>query len=187
MKAVRLTLICHALTQAQKVGRLHRTDDGILPLTQQPDAMLPGMQLLAAPERRACETATWLAGQVQVEPGLADCDLGHWQGLSLKQLQAEHPKELAQWLADPGSDVHGGESFIAVRQRLACWLEAFEEPGEWLAVTHPMVIRAVLMNLMDSPASAFHAIDVLPLSRLALSRAGRWRLRITPGLGWAAE
>ena len=187
MKAVRLTLICHALTQAQKTGRLHRADDGILPLDQRPGTLPSGVQVLTAPERRACETAAWLSAQAKVEPALADCDLGVWQGLSLKQLQADDPQELAQWLEDPGSDVHGGESFIALRQRLACWLEAFEEPGEWLAVTHPMVIRAVLMNLMDSPASAFHTIDVLPLSRLALSRAGRWRLRITPGLGWIAE
>ena len=33
MKATRLTLICHALTQAQKTGRLHCADDGILPLS----------------------------------------------------------------------------------------------------------------------------------------------------------
>lgn len=178
MKAVRLTLICHALTQAQKVGRLHLTDDGILPLTQQPDAILPGMQLLAAPERRACETATWLSGQVQVEPGLADCDLGHWQGLALKQLQAEQPEALAQWLQDPASAPHGGESFAALCQRLAAWLAAFDRPGDWLAVTHPMVMRAVLVEVLGCPMKASQRIDVLPLSRLDLSFTGQWRLRL---------
>ncbi|PXX61316.1 hypothetical protein TCK1_1776 [Pseudomonas monteilii] len=178
VKAVRLTLICHALTPAQKAGRLHRTDDGILPLTQQPDAMLPGMQLLAAPERRACETATWLSGQVQVEPGLADCDLGHWQGLALKQLQAEQPEALAQWLQDPASAPHGGESFAALCQRLAAWLAAFDSPGDWLAVTHPMVMRAVLVQVLGCPMKASQRIDVLPLSRLDLSFTGQWRLRL---------
>ncbi|KIY38529.1 MULTISPECIES: histidine phosphatase family protein [unclassified Pseudomonas] len=178
MKAIRLTLICHALTQAQKTGRLHCADDGILPLAQPPAATLPGGQLLTAPERRACETAAWLSGTVQVEPALADCDLGRWQGLTLKQLQAEQPQALAEWLQDPASAVHGGESFAALCQRLAAWLAAFDRPGEWLAVTHPMVMRAVLVQVLGCPMSASQRIDVLPLSRLELSFTGQWRLRL---------
>ncbi|ABY97777.1 histidine phosphatase family protein [Pseudomonas sp. SbB1] len=178
MKAIRLTFICHALTQAQKTGSLHCADDGILPLTQKADVLLPGMRVLTAPERRACETAAWLSGQVQIEPALADCDLGRWQGLSLKQLQAEQPQALAEWLHDPASAVHGGESFAALCQRLAAWLAAFDRPGEWLAVTHPMVMRAVLVQLLGCPLTAGQRIDVLPLSRLVLSFTGQWRLRL---------
>ncbi|MFK0095955.1 histidine phosphatase family protein [Pseudomonas sp. NPDC090592] len=178
MKATRLTLICHALTQAQKTGRLHCADDGILPLAQPPAATLPAVQLLTAPERRACETAAWVSGTVQVEPALADCDLGGWKGLALKQLQAERPQALAQWLQDPASAPHGGESFAALCQRVASWLASFDKPGEWLAVTHPMVIRAVLVQVLGCPMSAGQRIDVLPLSRLALSFTGQWRLRL---------
>lgn len=178
VKAVRLTLICHALTQAQKTGRLHRADDGILPLTQHPDAIVPGMQVLTAPERRACETAAWLSGLAQSEPALADCDLGRWQGLPLKQLQSEQPQALADWLQDPASAVHGGESFAALCQRVASWLAAFDTPGEWLAVTHPMVMRAVLVQVLGCPMQASQRIDVLPLSRLELSFTGQWRLRL---------
>lgn len=178
MKAIRLTLICHALTQAQKTGRLHHADDSILPLAQQPAAELPGLQLLSAPERRACETAAWLSGPVQIEPALADCDLGRWQGRALKQLQVEQPQALADWLQDPTSVVHGGESFAALCQRMAAWLATFDKPGEWLAVTHPMVMRAVLVQVLGCPLSAGGHIDVLPLSRLALSFTGQWRLRL---------
>ncbi|WP_210668213.1 histidine phosphatase family protein [Pseudomonas protegens] len=178
MKAVRLTLICHALTQAQKTGRLHRADDAILPLTQEPDAIVPGVQMLTAPERRACETAAWWSGPVQIEPALADCDLGRWQGLPLKQLQTEQPQALAQWLQDPASAVHGGESFARVCQRVAAWLAAFDTPGEWLAVTHPMVMRAVLVQVLGCPMQASQRIDVPPLSRLELSFTGQWRLRL---------
>ncbi|WP_063913982.1 histidine phosphatase family protein [Pseudomonas sp. p21] len=178
MKAVHLTLICHALTQAQKTGRLHRADDGILPLLQQPFADLSGVPVLTAPERRACETAAWFSGQAQVEPALADCDLGRWQGLTLKQLQAEQPQALTEWLQDPASEVHGGESFAVLCQRMAAWLAAFDRPGEWLAVTHPMVMRAVLVQVLGCPMSASQRIDVLPLSRLELSLTGQWRLRL---------
>ncbi|MDD2106404.1 MULTISPECIES: histidine phosphatase family protein [Pseudomonas] len=178
MKAVRLTLICHALTQAQKTGRLHRADDGILPLGQQPFADLSGVPVLTAPERRACETAAWFSGPVQVEPALADCDLGRWQGLTLKQLQAEQPQAMAEWLQAPASDVHGGESFAVLCQRIAAWLGAFDRPGEWVAVTHPMVMRAALVHVLGCPMSASQRVDVLPLSRLELSFTGQWRLRL---------
>jgi len=178
VKAVSLTLICHALTQAQKTGRLHCADDAILPLSQEPGAMLPGTQVLTAPERRACETAAWLSGPAQIEPALADCDLGRWQGLPLKRLQTEQPQALAQWLQDPASAVHGGESFAELCQRVAAWLAAFDTPGEWLAVTHPMVMRAVLVQVLGCPMQASQRVDVLPLSRLELSFAGQWRLRL---------
>lgn len=178
VKAVRLTLICHALTQAQKVGRLHRPDDGILALDAQPSPLVPEVRVLTAPERRGGETAAWFSTQVRVEPALADCDLGRWQGRSLKELQAEQPEALAQWLQDPHSAPHGGESFAALCQRIAAWLAAFKTPGEWLAVTHPMVIRAVLVQVLGCPMSAYRLIDVLPLSRVELSFAGEWRLRV---------
>ncbi|WP_447741452.1 histidine phosphatase family protein [Pseudomonas laurentiana] len=178
MKAIRLTLICHALTQAQKTGRLPHAGDGILPLTQQPFTDLRAVQVLTAPEQRACETAAWLSEAPQLEPALADCDLGSWQGLTLKQLQAEQPQALAAWLQDPASAVHGGESFAALCQRMAAWLAAFDRPGEWLAVTHPMVMRAVLVQVLGCPMGASQRIDVLPLSRLELSFTGQWRLRL---------
>lgn len=178
VKAVRLTLVCHALTHAQKTGCLPRPEDGILALEQPPVSAGPAVQVLSAPERRACETAAFLSAQARVEPALADCDLGCWQGLPLKQLQAAHPQALSEWLENPDSAPHGGESFAQLCQRVAVWLAAFDTPGEWLAVTHPMVIRAVLVQLLGCPMSAHQRVDVLPLSRLELSFAGQWRLRL---------
>lgn len=178
MKAVHLTLICHALTTAQKAGRLHRPDDGILPLHAQSFAEAPETRVLTAPERRAGETAAGFSVLAQVEPALADCDLGRWQGRTLKWLQAEHPQALALWLDDPHSTPHGGESFAKLCQRMAGWLAAFDKPGEWVAVTHPMVIRAVLVQVLGCPLAAHRQIDVLPLSRVQLSFTGRWRLRL---------
>lgn len=179
MKAIRLTLISHGLTQAQKNGRLHQPDDGILPLSGPPPTLLPHVQVLTAPERRATETAAWYSRQAKIEMALADCDLGHWQGLSLKQLQQEMPVELDAWVRDPFSAPHGGESFDRLRQRIAIWLEAFAEQGEWMVFTHPLVMRAVMMNVLECLPSASDRIDIMPLSQLHLSFSGRWRLRVT--------
>lgn len=98
--------------------------------------------------------------------------------MTLKQLQAEQPEALAKWLNDPDSAPHGGESFAALYQRSSAWLQAFDRPGNWLAVTHPLVIRALLVHVLGSPLAAHQRIDVLPLSRIALSFTGQWRLRL---------
>ncbi|MBF8740309.1 histidine phosphatase family protein [Pseudomonas guariconensis] len=178
MKAVRLTLICHALTQSQKVGRFHAVDEAILPVGHWPAAAEPGIRILSAPEPRALQTAIGLGATPAIEPALADVDLGAWQGLALKHLQAEAPEALEQWLQDPRCAPHGGESIGELCQRIAAWLEAFDGPGETWAVTHPQVIRAALVHVLGSPLAGFQHIDVLPLARLQLSRAGQWRLRL---------
>lgn len=178
MKALHLTLVCHALTDAQRTGHLPRHEDPILALTELPWARDPSAKVLSAPERRAQDTAALLGEPVRLEPALADCDLGGWQGLALKQLQAERPEALAQWLGDPHGKPHGGESFAELCQRVAAWLGAFEGAGHWLAVTHPLVIRAVLVDVLGAPLAAHSCIDVLPLSRVCLSYTGQWRLRL---------
>lgn len=72
-----------------------------------------------------------------------------------------------------------GESFTVLCQRMASWLASFDKPGEWLAVTHPMVIRAVLVQVLGCPMSASQRIDVLPLSRLEQALPG------SGGYAWA--
>lgn len=178
MKAVRLTLICHALTQAQRGGRFAGPDEAILPSAESPALVAANSRVLSAPERRARETANGLGVTATIEPALADCDMGAWQGLTLKQLQAEQPQALAQWLQAPHCAPHGGESVVQLCQRVAAWLEAFDTPGEWVAVTHPQVVRAAIVHVLGSSLEAFQCIDVLPLSRVHLSRTGRWRLRM---------
>lgn len=178
VKAVHLTLICHALTDAQRTGHLASPDDGILLPPTPLEPLQQHTQLLHAPERRAVQTAAGLALTGRVEPALADCDLGRWQGLALKQLQAEQPEALEQWLQDPHSAPHGGESIAQLCQRVGAWLAGFDTPGDWLAVTHPLVIRAVLVQVLGCPLASLQRIDVLPLSRLALSYTGQWRLRL---------
>ncbi|MBI6924458.1 MULTISPECIES: histidine phosphatase family protein [Pseudomonas] len=176
MKTTRLTLICHGLTLAQKRGYFAKPEDTLVsvPYCSQ---LQGGFQLLTAPEQRAQQTALAL-GEAMITSGLADCDMGLWQGLPLKRLQAEQPLALADWLRNPASEVHGGESFQTLCQRMSAWLEEFDQPGEWTAVTHPMVMRAVLVQVLGCPMTAGQRIDVLPLSRIDLSFSGQWRLRI---------
>lgn len=119
-----------------------------------------------------------LAAEVQVDEGLRDCDFGRWAGVSLKELQAREPEALADWLANPAAAPHGGESVEQLYQRAAEWLGQLREPGTWVAVTHPFMLRVVMLLVLDAPLSSFHRIDVAPLAELHLSFSGRWRLRL---------
>ncbi|WP_295488066.1 histidine phosphatase family protein [uncultured Pseudomonas sp.] len=181
MKPVRLTLICHAQTRSQQTGCFSHPEEPVLAQTPLLASAPPGTHLISAPERRARQTAAWLGAEVQLEPALADCYMGRWQGLSLKQVQREEADALAWWGGDVQATPHGGESFAALHGRVAAWLESFAAPGDWLAVTHPLVIRAALAEVLDASLGTCQAIDVLPCARIELSRTERWRLRLLPG------
>lgn len=178
MKSTQLTFICHGQTEAQRVGRFHLAEDGLRASIEPGALQEPGTRVLIAPELRTRQTAEGLGLAGPLDSALRDCDFGRWQGVSLKQLEREDPIGLQQWLSDPDAAPHGGESVAQVCARVGRWMDEALQPGSWLVVTHPMVIRAALLHVLDCPLTAFQHIDVLPLAQVRLSRFGRWRLRI---------
>ncbi|WP_194789109.1 histidine phosphatase family protein [Pseudomonas sp. UFMG81] len=171
MKPTHLTLICHARTEAQRVGRFAQDDE---PLRDPPSVLAQlstTARCLTAPEHRTRQTAEGLAATV--ENGLRDCDLGSWKGMALKQLDEQ---QLQAWLSDPYATPHGGESIAALCQRVAHWMDSGLGEGEWVAITHPFVIRAAMLHGLGAPFEAFHRIDVPPLARVRLSHYGQWRV-----------
>ena len=185
MPATRLTLICHARTAAQKQARLPLDEALEMDWQAQAQALSraagfkPGLRVLCGPELRTRQTAHLFSAEPQVQEALRDCGFGAWQGLSIKQLQAREPQALQAWLADPHLAPPQGESVAQLCQRVALWLDSMaERPGHWLAVTHPFVMRAALVQVLQAPLASFNLMDFEPLSRLDLSHAGRWRLRL---------
>jgi broad specificity phosphatase PhoE len=182
MQATRITLIAHARTPAQKLGRL-ADDEAIEGVA----AELVSALLVRAGEHqgvwcgaelRTRQTAELLTRNAVLEPALADCDLGDWRGLSLKTLQEQQAQALEEWLSNSAAAPHGGESLDAVRVRVGAWLEGFRQPGHWLAITHPFVIRAAMAHVLDCSMASAQRIDVEPLAMVELSYYGKWRLRL---------
>ncbi|WP_016702755.1 histidine phosphatase family protein [Pseudomonas chlororaphis] len=183
MPATRLTLICHARTVAQKLACFPLDEplemDWQAQTGSRAAAFKRAPRLLSAPEQRARQTATLYGASVETVPALRDCDMGRWQGLSIDDLHREQPEALQTWLADSHSAPHGGESVAQLCERVAAWLAALSgQPGHVLAVTHPLVIRAALLHVMQCPLASFNAIDVEPLAQVELRFNGRWRLRL---------
>nr|WP_269803040.1 histidine phosphatase family protein [Pseudomonas uvaldensis] len=182
VQATRLTLLCHARTVAQKAARF-ALDEPVDTdwLSRRPDVghgFGNVRQLLCGPELRTRQTAALYGETLRVEQALADCDLGQWRGLSIDELLKAEPQRLQAWLDDPDAAPHGGESITRLCRRVGDWLASLENtPGHVLAVTHPLVIRAALVNVLHCPATTFNRIDVEPLSALELRFNGVWRLR----------
>ena len=182
MQATRLTLICHARTIAQKQARFSVDEaldaDWLRRRGQVEHGYRNVRQLLCGPELRTRQTAALFGDEFQVDPALADCDLGRWRGLSIDELLKVEPQALQTWLDDAEAAPHGGESVARLCRRVGDWLVSLEtRPGHLLAVTHPFVIRAALMTVMGCPAATFNRIDIEPLSTLELRFNGVWRLR----------
>ena len=175
-----MTLICHAITPLQKQGRF--SDDESVTMDWQGAALsLAGRykqqaRLVCGPEVRARQTAGLFGNNAQVEPALRDLDVGIWKGQAIGQLDSE---TLNTWATDSTSAAHGGESVGQLCMRVGQWLKSLEtQPGHVIAVTHPFVIRAAMLYVMQLPVLMFYRIDVEPLSSVELRFNGYWRLRL---------
>lgn len=183
MQATRLTLICHARTVAQKLARFPldeslEMDWQVARGSRAGDFKRPP-KLLSAPEARARQTAGLFGAGIEIVPALGDCDFGRWRGLRIDDLQQLEPEALQAWLSDSSSAPHGGESVAQLCERVADWLESLRSrSGHFVAITHPFVIRAALVHVMQCPPAAFNLIDVEPLSATELRFNDRWRLRL---------
>lgn len=176
---VRLTLVAHAMTDAMAAGRFP-VDESLNVLGQrQVDATVDLGEIgvaLCAPEKRTRQTAELLGLRAEVDPRLSDLDCGRWRGEVLGGVQ---PAELAVWLTEPDRAPHGGESVVALIERVRGWLAAVsQEPRRVVAVTHPAVIRAAMLVVLDAPPKSFWRIDITPASRTVLHFRGQvWTLR----------
>jgi len=128
---------------------------------------------------RARETAEALGLTAEVDDRLRDCDFGRWSGLRFQQVLLREPRKLVSWIRKPESAPHGGETIPTVLKRVAAWMsERGGEQGHMVAVTHPAVIRAAIVHVIQAQLPSFWRIDVLPLSQTDLRTNGRrWVLR----------
>ena len=101
-------------------------------------------------------------------------------GTQLLYVAADHPAEVAAWLADPDAVPHGGEPLTALLARVAGRLAAADGEGHTVAVTHAAVVRAAVVVTLGAPAAGFWRIDVAPLTATVLRGGpGRWTVRGT--------
>jgi broad specificity phosphatase PhoE len=179
-----LTLISHAPTSAVRRAAFP-CDESIEEAARKRIADMnwdPGRsrRVCCGPEKRTQETATALGlSDAIVDSALRDCDYALWAGRDLSELQLEHPDEVALWLSVADAAPHGGESIDSLIYRVTGWLaEKSKESGHTIAITHPPVIRAAIVSILEAPVQAFWRVDVSPLTATDIRFNGRsWSLR----------
>ncbi len=181
---VRLTLVCHAATEATRQAAFP-LDEPLEPLAAAKAAALAASlarvdQAWTSPALRAKQTASALGLDAAIDPALADLDLRLWAGRRLEEVEASDAAGLRRWSTDPTAAPHGGESVERLLRRVGGWLDGKAgHQGRLLAVTHAAIIRAAILVALDAHPRAFWRIDVEPLCFATLQQHGggwTWRL-----------
>lgn len=135
---------------------------------------------VCAPAAACRATADALGLPVETEPDLRDWDLGRWRGHTLDEVGTAEPEAVRSWLTEPDGAPHGGESLVALLERVAAWLEAVPADGHTVAVTHAAVVRAAVVSALSAGPAGFWRIDVAPLTATVFRGGpGRWTVRST--------
>jgi broad specificity phosphatase PhoE len=123
-----------------------------------------------------------LGWTLELEPRLRELDVGAWGGLTLDEIAARWPEDLARLRAgDPDVRPGGGESRRELHARVMAAIEsaAARHAGAPLAlVTHAGVVRTLLWGVRLDNAQ-WHRTDLQ-----ALRRAGQeppWRAEMARG------
>jgi broad specificity phosphatase PhoE len=110
-----------------------------------------------SPLNRAKETADevnrYHNAPMESVDGFVEMDMGEWEGRNFFQVIEEHPDVYQQWIYDPDGGMPGGESFNQVYRRVKDGTDALMTSPykNILVVTHAMVSRAILGNLLKLP------------------------------------
>lgn len=182
---LRLTLVSHAATSALRAARFHADE----PLDDRDGVVGNGTARASSlsscgPELRTRQTADLLGLDAGVDEALRDCDYGRWTGSTLADLERDEPDAVLEWLRDPAAAPHGGESVLDLLERARRWLDdqaklsSDRSIAHLVAVTHPAIIRAMVVVAIEATPDTFWRIDVSPLSCTVVQANGnRWNLR----------
>lgn len=180
----RLLLVRHAPTAATRAGAF-AVDEPIDPeagaaVTALARHLPRTSVILSSPALRCRQTAAAAGLHPELEPALAECDFGSWEGRTFEEITADAPPSLIDgWLGDPDAAPHGGESLTAFSARVAGWLAGVDgasaEPV--VAFTHAGVVRAAVVHALAASPAALWRIAAKPLSITELRfDAGAWTL-----------
>src|SRR6266404_2926598 len=119
------------------------------------------LAFVASPLGRARSTMKLVRGILRLPPDdyavddrLREIGYGHWEGLTLAQMQLSEPEVFAKRQADKWTvPPPGGESYASVQIRMRDWYDSLMM--DTVAVAHGGTARALMVALgIETPASA---------------------------------
>jgi probable phosphoglycerate mutase len=139
-------------------------------------ARLPGVAAVyASPLERTHETAEPIAAAcglpVTPEPDLAECDIGDWTGVALRDVRRRPEWRIVQRYPS-GFRFPGGESFTEMQARVTGALARLvaKHPGQTvIAVSHADPIKAAVAHALGTHLDLFQRIVIFPASVTAIA------------------
>src|SRR5258705_9502030 len=132
-------------------------------------ALYRPVALYTSPLLRARQTAEAVAAVlglvVVADPRLREEDFGAWENRTRAEEQAADPQHLAAWEAGDTIAPLGGESLVAVRERVAECADALarRHPGETvLLASHVGPIKAPVCAALELPAAGARRMGLDP-------------------------
>jgi probable phosphoglycerate mutase len=130
----------------------------------------PLAAVLSSPLSRCADTAQLIADTaggvpVRLDPDLAECDFGKWEGLTFAEVRERWPDEMQAWLASTSVAPPGGESFdeVAVRAARAVARIRSAHAGQRVAVvSHVSPIKIILRDALDGGVAFLHRCYLEP-------------------------
>jgi len=137
-------------------------------------------QIYTSPMGRCVETGAAIAkisgAPTEICDDLTDIDYGAWQFKTFAEAKSENPTLFAAWFATPHLvRFPGGESLqdLAARAANALRYVLDRHPGDTIVlVGHDSVNRALLMQLIDQPLSAYWRLAQAPCCLNEIDVAG---------------
>jgi probable phosphoglycerate mutase len=173
-----LIVVRHGRTAANAAGLLQGRVDHDLDPNGRAQAVaiarvLEGVdRIVSSPLRRARATAEAFGVDVTVDDRWIELDYGHWDELPIRDVAAE---DWRAWRADPAFVPPGGESLVALQERVAAACDELVEEStdhDVAVVTHVSPIKAaVSWALGTGPATTW---------RLNVAQASISRIRMGP-------
>ncbi len=178
---MKLVLVRHGHVEGIQPERFRgRTDVALTPEGQRQAAATAGCiaarwqpaAIYTSPLQRCIRTASEIAGacrtELSVQEDLNDLDYGGWQWHLHTEVRAKWPELFDRWLAAPHLvRFPHGESLQDLLARAAnvVRMALKRHPTETVVlVTHDSVIRALLLQLLDQPVSAYWRLAPAPCS-----------------------
>ena len=126
--------------------------------------------LIASPMKRTQETAgeiSKLTGlEIKINKHWIEAGFGEWDEMTVEEIMKLYPQEWQGWVSDtsfvPGKS---GESFESVAARTEQALSEIEQDhiGKTVVVvTHHMVIKTIVANVLSAPLESMFHLDVAP-------------------------
>ena len=146
--------------------QIRAAGDWLAPLAERVDA------IVSSPVRRTRESGDLLSellGGVAVtdEPGFAEMEFGHWDGLTFAEVAERHGDEMTSWLGSLDVAPTGGESFRVVQERVLAARDRLltEHAGRTVVVTsHVTPIKTLVADALQAPLDAVFRMELSPAS-----------------------